>query len=94
MDAEGVGLAALALGAGRDRVDAAVDPAAGIDVLQPVGARVRAGEPVLRLLSTDPNRFPGAISTLDRAIDIADGAPARLPLIQDVVPAAAAAVHG
>ena len=94
MDAEGVGLAALALGAGRDRVDAAVDPAAGIDVLQPVGARVRAGEPVLRLLSTDPNRFPGAISTLNRAIDIADGAPAQMPLIQDVVPAAAAAAHG
>jgi pyrimidine-nucleoside phosphorylase len=94
MDAERVGLAALALGAGRDRADAGVDPAAGIDVLQPVGAHVRAGDAVLRLLSTDPARLSAAVRTLDRAIEIADTAPARRPLIQDVVPAAATAMHG
>src|SRR6185369_1095927 len=32
MDAELVGRAAVALGAGRDRADAAVDPAVGIDI--------------------------------------------------------------
>ncbi len=94
MDAERVGLAALALGAGRDRVDAVVDPAAGIEVLRPVGTRVRAGEPIFRLLATDPARFPAAVRALDAAIDIADAPTAPLPLIQDVVPAAAAAVHG
>ena len=48
MDAELVGRAAVALGAGRDRADAAVDPAAGIDMLAPVGTAVRRGDPVVR----------------------------------------------
>ncbi len=94
MDAERVGLAALALGAGRDSVAAAIDPAAGIPVHHPLGARVHAGEPVLRLLSADPARFPAAMSTLTAAIEIANEPPVPAPLIQGVVPAAAAAVHG
>ncbi len=43
-----VGRAAVALGAGRDRVDAAVDPGVGIDVLVPLGASVKAGDAVPR----------------------------------------------
>ena len=47
IDALAVGLASLDLGAGRHRKEDAVDPAAGLVIQAPVGARVRAGEPLL-----------------------------------------------
>ncbi|MBK9518966.1 MAG: thymidine phosphorylase [Anaeromyxobacter sp.] len=46
LDAEAVGLAAMALGAGRARVEDAVDPAVGVVLLRKVGDRVAAGEPL------------------------------------------------
>ena len=49
LDAELVGRAAVLLGAGRERKDDPVDPAAGVVVLQGVGDTVRAGDPILEL---------------------------------------------
>jgi pyrimidine-nucleoside phosphorylase len=46
IDAEAIGLAAVALGAGRARVDDRVDPAAGLVVARKIGDRVEAGEPL------------------------------------------------
>jgi pyrimidine-nucleoside phosphorylase len=46
IDALAVGLAALELGAGRVRKEDKVDHAAGLVIEAPVGARVRAGEPL------------------------------------------------
>ncbi len=46
IDALEVGLAGVELGVGRARKEDKVDPAAGIVIEAPVGARVRAGEPV------------------------------------------------
>jgi thymidine phosphorylase len=47
IDALAIGLAALDLGAGRHRKEDAVDPAAGLVIEAPVGARVRAGDPLV-----------------------------------------------
>ena len=47
IDALEVGLASLELGAGRARKEGKVDPAAGLVIEAPVGARVRAGDPVV-----------------------------------------------
>ncbi|TMB47761.1 MAG: thymidine phosphorylase, partial [Chloroflexi bacterium] len=47
IDALEVGLASLELGAGRARKEDRVDPAAGLVIEAPVGARVRAGDPVV-----------------------------------------------
>ncbi|HSM92669.1 MAG TPA: thymidine phosphorylase [Anaeromyxobacteraceae bacterium] len=49
IDAEGIGLAAMALGAGRARVEDRIDPAAGIVVHKRVGDRVERGEPLCTL---------------------------------------------
>jgi pyrimidine-nucleoside phosphorylase/thymidine phosphorylase len=49
IDAEAVGLAAMALGAGRARVEDRVDPAAGLVVHKKVGERVARGEPLCTL---------------------------------------------
>jgi pyrimidine-nucleoside phosphorylase len=46
IDALEVGLAGLELGVGRAKKEDRVDPAAGIVIAAPVGARVRAGEPL------------------------------------------------
>jgi pyrimidine-nucleoside phosphorylase len=47
--ASGVGRAALALGAGREKKGDEVDPGAGVEVLVKVGDRIEDGEPVARL---------------------------------------------
>src|SRR4051812_22279001 len=47
--AEAVGRAAVGLGAGRDTLDAAIDPAVGFTVTAPVGTRVKAGDPVVEI---------------------------------------------
>jgi pyrimidine-nucleoside phosphorylase/thymidine phosphorylase len=49
IDTEGVGLAAMALGAGRARVEDRIDPAAGIVVHKKLGDRVERGEPLCTL---------------------------------------------
>ena len=46
IDAEAVGLAAMALGAGRARVEDRVDPSVGLTVLKKVGEGVERGEPL------------------------------------------------
>ncbi len=55
--ADEIGCAALALGAGRDRAEDAVDLVAGIVLLKKVGDPVRRGEPVAVLHSGDPARI-------------------------------------
>ena len=72
-EAELIGRAAVALGAGRDRADAAVDPAAGIDIVAPIGATVRRGDPV-----SDAGvwrcraSWPAARALIDRAVTIGE----------------------
>ena len=81
LDAELVGRASVALGAGRDRADDVVDPAVGIMVLVSPGGRVGAGDPVLELHYRDRSRLDAALPLATRAITIGDAAPAARPLI-------------
>jgi pyrimidine-nucleoside phosphorylase len=87
LDAELIGRAAVALGAGRDRADAGVDPAAGIDIAAPPGTRVRAGEPVVVLACSDAARARAARTLVDEAVVIGDEAPPQRPLVIDTVKA-------
>ena len=59
LDAEAVGLAAMALGAGRARVEDRVDPAVGVVLVRKVGDRVVRGEP-LCLVHRNPGGEPQA----------------------------------
>ena len=76
IDAELVGRASVALGAGRDRVEDPVDPAVGIMVIAKPGDAVRAGDPVLELHYRDRVRLETAIRLTSQAITIGDGRPA------------------
>jgi pyrimidine-nucleoside phosphorylase len=94
LDAELIGRAAVALGAGRDRADAAVDPAAGVDVVAPIGTAVSAGAPVFRLACTEAARLEAARSLLDEAIRVGPAAPPPLPLVFETIDARAADAVG
>jgi pyrimidine-nucleoside phosphorylase len=81
LDAELVGRASVALGAGRDRVEDPVDPAVGILVVAKPGDAVRAGDPVLEMHFRDRAKLDAAIRLTSRAITIGDQPPPARRLI-------------
>src|SRR4051812_15847805 len=81
MDAELIGRASVALGAGRDRVEDAVDPGVGIIVNAKPGMKVSAGETVLDVIYRDKTRLDVALDLIKRAIVIDDRPPVPRPLI-------------
>jgi thymidine phosphorylase len=85
LDAELVGRAAVALGAGRDRADAAVDPAVGIEIAAPVGAPVQAGDPVLILACDDADRIAAARALLATAVTIGENAEPAAPFVLEMI---------
>jgi pyrimidine-nucleoside phosphorylase len=86
LEAELVGRASIALGAGRNRVDDAIDPAVGALVLKKPGEVVAAGEPVVELHYRRAADVPAAEALVLRALDIADAPPPARPLVVDTVP--------
>jgi pyrimidine-nucleoside phosphorylase len=81
IDAELVGRASVALGAGRDRVQDPVDPAVGIMVLAKPGDPISAGDGVLELHYRDRARLKSAEVLAARAIGVGDTPPPVQPLI-------------
>ncbi len=68
--ASGVGRAALALGAGREKKGDEVDPGAGVEVLVKVGDRIEEGEPVARLYGS--RNAERAQALVREALEISD----------------------
>ena len=81
IDTEAVGLAAVALGAGRQRVDSQIDPAVGFTLLRKVGEPVMAGEPVVRVHYNDAGPLADVKARLLAAYRFGPRAPAPRPLI-------------
>jgi thymidine phosphorylase len=71
LDAFAVGVAAWRLGAGRARKEDAVQAAAGVRMHAKPGATVRAGDPLMTLLTDTPEKFARAKEALDHAVTIA-----------------------
>jgi thymidine phosphorylase len=81
LDALAVGVAAWRLGAGRARKEDAVSATAGVRCLAKPGDAVRAGQPVLELLTDEPARLDRAEEALAGAIEVGDGTLDQLPLV-------------
>jgi pyrimidine-nucleoside phosphorylase len=81
LDAALVGRASVALGAGRDRVEDAIDPAVGILIAAKPGDAVHAGDPVLEIHYRDPGRLDAALTLTACAIGIGDNPPPAAALI-------------
>ena len=79
IDALEVGLAGLELGVGRKKKDDRVDHAAGIVIEAPVGARVRAGEPLAVVHARTDELARSVISRLRNAWRLSDKAVGRPP---------------
>ncbi|HUR33543.1 MAG TPA: thymidine phosphorylase [Vicinamibacterales bacterium] len=75
IDAELVGRASVMLGAGRDRVEDAVDPAVGIIVMAKPGARLSTGDAILDIHYREPAKLDAALVLARRAITIGDEPP-------------------
>jgi thymidine phosphorylase len=81
LEAERIGRAAVALGAGRSRMEDAIDHGVGITVLLPLGTAVRAGDPILEIQHRGGRGLDAALMLLREAVTIADAPPATRPLI-------------
>ncbi len=85
VDAMGVALAALRLGAGRAKASDSIDPAVGVDALVKVGECVAAGAPLCVIHASDEAAMSEAKRMLAAAIAVGDSAPLSAPLIGDIV---------
>jgi pyrimidine-nucleoside phosphorylase len=85
LHAEQIGRAAVSLGAGRGKLDDAIDPGVGIEVRAPVGTQVAAGEPVLLVHHRGGRGLDHALPLLAEAVQIADAPPSVRPIVVDRV---------
>lgn len=82
MDAYGVGMAAVTLGAGRQRMEDAVDHAAGIVLAVKRGARVERGQTLAVVHGNDRARIEAARARLLDAVTIGAAQPEPRPLVR------------
>jgi pyrimidine-nucleoside phosphorylase len=87
IDSEAIGIASMMLGAGRERVDQAIDHAAGIVLQKKVGEPVAAGEVLCRLEYNNGSKLEAAVALVQQAYHISERPPARAPLIKRVIQA-------
>ncbi|MCI0435447.1 MAG: thymidine phosphorylase [Gemmatimonadetes bacterium] len=84
MDVRAIGLAAVALGAGRGARDVRIDPAVGFHVPVKPGERVESGQRLATVFARDEDGAALALDSLRHAIRIDDRMQARpLPLVID-----------
>jgi pyrimidine-nucleoside phosphorylase len=72
VDAEAIGRAAVALGAGRTRKGEPIDPAVGIVFRPKVGDRVEAEEPVGEVHSRNEKLAAAVVRAVNEALDVSD----------------------
>jgi thymidine phosphorylase len=85
-DAYEIGVAAVELGAGRRKIDDAVDPAVGIRLLVRRGDAVRSGQPVAEIHARSEEAAERAIARLRGAYEFGEAPPEDLPLVWRRVP--------
>jgi len=81
MRAEALGRAAVGLGAGRDTLDAAIDPAVGFTIVAPIGTRVTRGDPVIEIHHRGGRGLAEARRLLEAAIEYGDAPVATRPIV-------------
>ncbi len=85
INADDIGRAAALLGAGRDRMEDAIDPAVGVILQSKVGHKVTAGSRLCALYYTDETRLPEAIQLVEDAFRLSAAQPEAHELVLDLV---------
>lgn len=81
LDAEGCGLAAVELGAGRETKESSIDFGAGIVLLQNKGDRVEQGQPIARLYAQSEALCRRGKERFLASLEVGELAPKRGPMI-------------
>jgi len=81
IDSEAIGIAAVLLGAGRERVDSVIDPAVGLVLRRKVGEGVKAGEPLVEIHYNDETSVEDARDRILHAYRIGPSPSVPRPLI-------------
>jgi pyrimidine-nucleoside phosphorylase/thymidine phosphorylase len=85
LEAESVGLAAVRLGAGRERLDSVIDPAVGLVFEKKVGDRVETGERICGIHFNDRSRIDEIRAALRAAVRIsAEPSPAPSLILESI----------
>ncbi|MDD3193317.1 MAG: pyrimidine-nucleoside phosphorylase [Oscillospiraceae bacterium] len=85
MDAEACGRASMLLGAGREKKDSVIDPAAGVVLCCKTGDAVERGQALARLYTNVPERLEQAKQALLESYVIGPQKPEPQPLVYDVI---------
>ena len=85
LQADLIGRASMALGAGRQRVEDQIDRGAGVLLAKKPGEQVRAGETIVELLYNDERGLENAVSLVRGAIRLSAQPPVLPPLVHGVV---------
>lgn len=85
LNAYQIGVGSTVLGAGRARAADHIDHAVGVHILAPVGAFVQAGDPVLEIHYSDPNKLAAALPLFESSVKIGEVAPMMESLIVEEV---------
>lgn len=85
LDAEGCGLAAVELGAGRETKESSIDPGAGIILLKNKGDRVEQGQPIARLYAQSEALCRRGEERFFQALEVGPQAPQTGPMLLDRV---------
>jgi len=85
VDAMGVALAALRLGAGRAKAEDRIDHAVGVSGLVKIGERVEAGAPLCVIHASDEKSLAEARARLEGAIEVGETLRAAAKLVDEIV---------
>lgn len=85
MDTEKIGLAVMALGAGRKRKEDSVDHSVGVIVEKKIGDFVERGDVVFRVHYSKKSELTEALGMLERSFKISGEPPKEIQLIKEVI---------
>jgi pyrimidine-nucleoside phosphorylase len=85
VDALGVALAALRLGAGRVKAEDTIDPSVGVSHLVKTGEPVKAGGALCVIHANSERKLGEAVEILESAIVVGDAPPAAVPVIGELI---------
>lgn len=85
MNAEGIGLACVELGAGRKSKEDEIDHSAGIVLHKKTGDKVENGDLIATLLCSDESLFATAVSQFEESVTISADSPASKPLLYGII---------
>lgn len=85
MDTEGIGIAAMMLGAGREKAEDEIDYTAGIILHAKTGDRIEAGTPLATLHTSEEEKIPTATDKLQSCYTINTSPAPQAPLIYETI---------